>query len=160
MSATVELEVPGEVAQAGLGRALADLCVPPLLIFLEGELGAGKTTLVRGLLQALGHTGRVKSPTYTLVEPYEIGDLRAYHLDLYRVADPEELEFLGLREVLAESALILVEWPHRGEGWLPAPDLRIAIAHAGEGRRIALTAAGPLAERVRRAVVGFEGDLQ
>lgn len=157
MSATIKREIVGESAQEDFGRALADLCVPPLLVYLDGELGAGKTTLVRGLLRGLGHAGRVKSPTYTLVEPYEIGDLRVYHLDLYRVADPEELDYLGLREMLAESALVVVEWSRRGLGWLPEPDIRIAIEHAGEGRKIALTAVGAPAERI---VERLDIDLQ
>lgn len=133
----------GEDAQQALGARLAEACGSgPLLIFLEGELGAGKTTLARGFLHALGHRGAVKSPTYTLVEPYEIGGRRVYHLDLYRVADPDELEYLGLREMLAEDAILLIEWPERGEGWLPPPDLRIRLLHAGDARRVEITSRG------------------
>lgn len=133
-------ELCGEAEQERLGAQLAAACTPPALIFLEGELGAGKTTLARGFVRALGHRGAVKSPTYTLVEPYEIGGIRVYHLDLYRVADPDELEYLGLREMLAEPALILVEWPERGAGWLPPPDLRLRILHRPSGRRVAFEA--------------------
>ena len=125
-----------ETEQAAFGARLAADCTGPALIFLEGELGAGKTTLTRGFLRGLGHQGAVRSPTYTLVEPYLIGKRRVYHLDLYRVADPAELEFLGLREMLTEDAVLLIEWPERGAGWLPAADLRIHIEHCPEGRRV------------------------
>ena len=132
-----------EEAQMAYGRGL----VEPLrgragLVFLRGELGAGKTTLVRGLLRGLGHEGPVRSPTYTLIEPYELDGQRVYHLDLYRHGDPEELEFLGLRDLLDGEGLLLVEWPDRGIGFLPAPDLVIDITHVPPGRRIAL-APGP-----------------
>jgi tRNA threonylcarbamoyladenosine biosynthesis protein TsaE len=135
------LEVPDETAQEALGAALAAACDGAALIFLEGDLGAGKTTTTRGFLRALGHRGTVKSPTYTLVEPYAIGARSIYHLDLYRVADPAELEYLGLREMLGEDAVLLVEWAERGAGWLPLPDLRIRIRHRPAGRRVAISAA-------------------
>ena len=138
------LELPDEAAQEALGAALAAACGNvAALIFLEGDLGAGKTTTTRGFLRALGHRGAVKSPTYTLVEPYDIGGRRIYHLDLYRVADPGELEYLGLREMLAESAVLLVEWPERGAGWLPPPDLRVRIVHRPAGRRVEISADSP-----------------
>lgn len=130
--------VEGEQAQESLGLWLAARLPDAALVFLTGDLGAGKTTLVRGLVQALGHSGRVKSPTYTLIEPYEIGKRKLYHMDLYRLADGEELEYLGLREMLAEQALLLVEWPQRGQGWLPDPDLAISIEHADTARRVCL----------------------
>lgn len=120
-------------------------------IHLEGDLGAGKTTLVRGLLHALGHRGAVRSPTYTLLEPYEFPDLTVLHLDLYRVADPEELEYLGLREQSDARTLWLVEWPERGSGWLPSPDLVIVLDREGEGRRVWFK--GPLADDIARLVV-------
>ncbi len=129
-----------------LGTRLATTAPPRAIVHLEGELGAGKTTLVRGLIRALGHEGAVKSPTYTLVEGYEIGGRRIYHLDLYRLADAEELEFLGLRDWLAEEALLLVEWPSRGEGVLPEADLRISIEYAGQGRRVAVEAGSAVGE--------------
>ncbi|MBK1702354.1 tRNA (adenosine(37)-N6)-threonylcarbamoyltransferase complex ATPase subunit type 1 TsaE [Thiococcus pfennigii] len=136
----IRLLLEGEARQEGLGRRLAVLLGGRVLVFLEGDLGTGKTTLVRGILQGLGHTGAVKSPTYTLIEPYELAGRSVYHLDLYRLGDPEELDYLGLRDLLAEDALVLVEWPERGAGALPPPDLRVRIAYAGEGRRLELDA--------------------
>jgi tRNA threonylcarbamoyladenosine biosynthesis protein TsaE len=144
----MELHLHGEAAQEALGARLAAACDGPVLIFLEGDLGAGKTTLTRGFLRGLGHQGAVKSPTYTLIEPYRIGQRRVYHLDLYRVADPGELEYLGLRELLEEDAVLLIEWAERGEGWLPQPDLRIRIRHAGGGRALHLSAATATGQRI------------
>jgi len=123
----------GEASQVGFGRRLGELTGQRALIFLEGDLGAGKTTLVRGFLEARGYAGRVKSPTYTLIEPYELSDGRLYHLDLYRLGHPEELEYLGLREMLEEEAVLLVEWPQRGAGWLPEPDLRVRLEYVAQG---------------------------
>jgi tRNA threonylcarbamoyladenosine biosynthesis protein TsaE len=142
------LDLADEAAQEAFGTRLASACSGPALIFLEGELGAGKTTLTRGVLRGLGHRGTVKSPTYTLVEPYEVGGRRVYHLDLYRVADPAELEYLGLREMLAEGALLLVEWPERGAGWLPRPDLRLHIEHRPSGRHLRIDAETPDGEAI------------
>jgi tRNA threonylcarbamoyladenosine biosynthesis protein TsaE len=138
-------DVPDEAAQlrwgATLGRVLCDegglARTRGGLVFLEGELGAGKTTLVRGLLRGLGHQGPVRSPTYTLVETYERPEMRIHHLDLYRLADPEELEYLGIRDLLDGGSLVLVEWPERGAGVLPIPDLVLRITCEGTGRRIA-----------------------
>ena len=110
------------------------------LVTLDGPLGAGKTTLVRGLLHALGHAGTVKSPTFTLVEPYEINARRFYHFDLYRLNNPEELEFLGMRDYLAGSDLCVVEWAERAGRLLPAPDLAVMIAPANGGRDVTVTA--------------------
>lgn len=134
------LEASSEREQERIGELLARLAPTSCLIYLTGDLGAGKTTLARGLLRGLGHTGSVKSPTYTLIEPYEIGDRRCYHLDLYRLADPDEIEFLGLRDMLQEEALLLVEWPEQGEGALPAPDLMIRIRYLDAGRELAIDA--------------------
>ncbi|HQU14743.1 MAG: tRNA (adenosine(37)-N6)-threonylcarbamoyltransferase complex ATPase subunit type 1 TsaE [Chromatiales bacterium 21-64-14] len=135
-------------AMGALGAALAVACGPGLLIRLTGELGTGKTTLTRGFLAALGHAGPVRSPTYTLVEPYEIGRHRVYHLDLYRVADPEELEFLGLRDLLDGEAVCLVEWPERAGAALPAGDLTLHLAYRSPGRQVTVTAQSPAGQGV------------
>ncbi|PIE83685.1 MAG: tRNA (adenosine(37)-N6)-threonylcarbamoyltransferase complex ATPase subunit type 1 TsaE [Candidatus Contendobacter odensis] len=127
-------------ATEALGAQLATVLVPECIIFLSGDLGAGKTTLVRGLLRALGHEGAVKSPTYTLLESYQLADWQLFHWDLYRLADPEELEFLGLRDQLDSEAVLLIEWPDHGYGELPAADLRIELQYAGQGRHCRLEA--------------------
>lgn len=130
-------------ATEALGRALAlrlrqacrhTACV----VHLQGPLGAGKTTLVRGLLRGLGHSGRVRSPTFTLLEPYELTGCSVLHLDLYRLADPGELEFLGLLDLIEAGSLVLVEWPERGGDRLPPADLVLALDYEGNGRRAVL----------------------
>jgi tRNA threonylcarbamoyladenosine biosynthesis protein TsaE len=134
------LQLAGAAAQEALGATLAALVPDAFLIYLEGDLGAGKTTLVRGFLRGWGYPGPVKSPTYTLVESYRSDGRACFHFDLYRLADPEELEYLGLRDILDEGGVVLVEWPERGHGLLPPPDLRIRIDHLNDGRRLRLTA--------------------
>lgn len=129
-----------ELAQEQIGSALARACTGAGLIFLKGDLGAGKTTLARGFLRGLGYAGAVKSPTYTLIEPYEIKGKNYYHLDLYRLADPDELEFLGLRDLLNEHAVLLVEWPEQGGDSLPPPDLLITIVYQEGGRELSIDA--------------------
>ena len=131
---TRRLYLADETSTADLGARLAAvLDGRAAVIALQGDLGAGKTTLVRALLRSLGVGGAVRSPTYTLVEPYEVGAQRVFHLDLYRLADPEELEYLGIRDL--DGALQLIEWPERGEGWLPPVDLWLHLAYAeGPGR--------------------------
>ncbi|HEY0231016.1 MAG TPA: tRNA (adenosine(37)-N6)-threonylcarbamoyltransferase complex ATPase subunit type 1 TsaE, partial [Dokdonella sp.] len=112
------------------------------IIHLAGELGAGKTTLARALLQALGVGERIKSPTYSLIESYRVGDLDIHHLDLYRIADAGELEWLGLDELWSPATLVLIEWPERAAGTLPPPDLALRLSHAGAARRLEAAAAG------------------
>ena len=126
-------------ATQALGAELARGMAPGI-VFLNGDLGAGKTTLARGFLRGLGYDGKVRSPTYTLVEPYALEPYRVYHLDLYRLSDAEELELLGLRDMLAEDALLLVEWPERGRGYLPAADLTVELEYAGAARAASLHA--------------------
>ena len=136
-------EVIGETAMLELGADLAGALQGHGLVFLQGDLGAGKTTLSRGLIQALGHQGAVKSPTYTLIEPYALGAVSLYHLDLYRLADPEELEFLGVRDFLDDQSLCLIEWPDKGAGFLPTADLAITISMTASGRKIAIRGQSP-----------------
>ena len=137
----LELAVAGEARQESLGRVLAQQITPPCIVYLEGDLGTGKTTLARGILRGFGYQGRVKSPTYTLLEPYELERLACYHFDLYRLADAEELTFIGIEDLLREDAVLLVEWPERGRGVLPAPDLDIAILYRGQSRSVRFTPA-------------------
>ena len=107
-----------------------------MLVGLTGSLGAGKTTLARAALRTLGVTGTVRSPTYTIAEPYETHIGRVWHLDLYRIADPEELEFIAIRDLVSDSAACLVEWPERGRGGLPEIDCLLTIIPVGPGRRL------------------------
>lgn len=120
------------------GAALAGNLPPDegCVITLQGDLGAGKTTLVRGLLQALGHTGVVKSPTYTLVEPYYLQGRDIYHFDLYRLGAADELEYIGFRDYFSPPAVCLLEWPERGENHVPAADIRLIISITNEAREI------------------------
>ncbi len=136
----MKFQVADAAAMASLGERLAGV-LGTGIVYLEGALGAGKTTLARAILHGLGHAGKVRSPTYTLVEPYTVAQGTVYHLDLYRLADPGELEWLGLRDLLAVPALLLIEWPERGAGSLPAPDLVIRITGSDQGRSVDLVSA-------------------
>ena len=139
----IALHLADADATERLAQALARAAPTPAVVHLYGDLGAGKSTLARGWLRALGVTGAIRSPTYTLVERYSLPAGEALHLDLYRIGDGAELEFLGLDDT--DAALWLVEWPERGGGSLPAADLRVALAIEGDGRRCelqAITAAG------------------
>jgi tRNA threonylcarbamoyladenosine biosynthesis protein TsaE len=136
----LERDVASEQDMERLGGRLAVALQPGVTVFLRGELGAGKTTLVRGLLRALGHEGTVKSPTYTLVEPYECDGLKVYHFDLYRLQDAEELEAIGMRDYLDGGGVCLIEWPERGETMLAVPDLEVTITRQDGRRRVELNA--------------------
>jgi tRNA threonylcarbamoyladenosine biosynthesis protein TsaE len=144
-----------ESATLEYGRGLARSLEPGDLVFLSGDLGAGKTTLVRGILRGFGHLGSVKSPTYTLLEPYQLspqspsqpppqpspqlGGLTVYHFDFYRIGDPRELEFIGIDELMDSDAVKLVEWPERGAQRLPSADVLITMKVENEGRRIEIS---------------------
>ena len=134
MTEPLALELPDEQATEALGAALAQACSLGGVVHLVGDLGVGKTTLARGLMHALGHAGAVRSPTFTLVEPYETLSPKVYHFDLYRLGDPEELEMMGIRDYMEEGALVVIEWPERAGGVLPAPECRVELADAGAGR--------------------------
>lgn len=167
------LQCPDEAATEALGAALAaallDLGLPGLLLTLRGDLGAGKTTLVRAILRALGVRGRIKSPSYALVEPYAIEQNRlelkrnqqknAYHVDLYRFSDPDEWDDAGLRELLDGDSLCLVEWPEHAPALLPRADLDIALHAAGDGRTVTLRSGSPLGHAVlQRLAPAAKGD--
>lgn len=145
MTATADTEWPAldEAQLAALAARLAPHARAGGVIFLRGELGAGKTTFARALLRSLGISARIKSPTYSLIESYRAGELAVHHLDLYRIADPGELEWLGLADLLAEPYLLIVEWPERAGTALPAPDLVVSLEHAPATRNVRLRAGSP-----------------
>ncbi|MFT5425804.1 MAG: tRNA threonylcarbamoyladenosine biosynthesis protein TsaE [Gammaproteobacteria bacterium] len=135
-----QLDIIDAPAMEVLGQKLARLCPAGCKLFLQGELGAGKTTLVRGFLSGLGYQGIVKSPTYTLVEPYQLNNLEIFHFDLYRLNDPEELESIGIRDYFSGSGTCLVEWPEKGAALLGTPDVFIQIQYQDEQRKVLLVA--------------------
>jgi tRNA threonylcarbamoyladenosine biosynthesis protein TsaE len=140
--------LPDEAATLALGAALAGCLEPGVVVYLSGELGAGKTTLVRGVLRGLGHAGRVKSPTYTLVEVYEVSRLSLHHFDFYRFHDPREWIDAGFRESFNGRNVSLVEWPEKAAGQLPPADLHITLTSSGSGRSGSWQAGSPRGTRI------------
>jgi tRNA threonylcarbamoyladenosine biosynthesis protein TsaE len=139
---------PNEAAMDAFAKVLYTGLDKQGVVFLQGDLGLGKTTLCRGVVRAAGHIGNVKSPTYTLVEPYDDVETPVYHFDLYRLSDPEELEYFGIRDYFSNGSLCLIEWPDKGLGFLPVPDLEITLSISGQGRLLsyrALSKRGELA---------------
>ncbi len=151
--ANLSFQLTDTLATEGLGARLAELLRSGGVVFLEGTLGAGKTTLTRGLLHRLGHEGAVKSPTYTLVEPYELAGIRVFHFDLYRLGDPEELEYMGIRDYFLEQNLCIVEWPNRGAGVLPKPDLAIELTVSGTGRLARLQSSSVRGDAIMQSLI-------
>jgi tRNA threonylcarbamoyladenosine biosynthesis protein TsaE len=136
----LKMHLPDEAATMELGARLARVIAPGLRLYLTGDLGSGKTTLVRGLLRALGYEGRVKSPTYLLVELYTISRLNLYHFDFYRFHDPKEWRDAGFDEYFNDTSVCLVEWPEKAAGLLPPADLEIALEIAADGRDLSVRA--------------------
>jgi tRNA threonylcarbamoyladenosine biosynthesis protein TsaE len=134
------LPLPMATTAASRPAAAPAATAAPLIIFLQGELGAGKTTLAQGLLRALGVTGTIRSPSYTLVEPYDTTSGKVVHADLYRLSGARDVEALGLLDEAADALLLLIEWPERAEELLPAPDLRVQLQHAGAARQVTVLA--------------------
>ena len=137
-----------EAETVNFGAKIAATIEGGEIIFLKGDLGAGKTTFVRGFLNALGHAGNVKSPTYTLIEPYSINGRNIYHFDLYRINDPEELEAMGIRDYCDGESICLYEWPEQGQGVLPEADIILSLSHASSGREVKIEAKSAKGEQI------------
>ncbi len=159
-SPAFECDLPDEAATLRLGRELAHSLDPGAVVFIQGELGAGKTTLCRGILRAMGVKGAVKSPTFTLVEPYELAGRQIFHFDLYRLADPNELEYIGIDDYFGDGRLCLVEWAERGEGFLPDCDLRVTLELADGGRKVTIEPRTERGGRVCQKLERRKGELQ
>jgi len=138
------------------GVRLAKILEPGSVIYLQGELGAGKTTLVRGILRGFNYNEKVKSPTFTLVEPYILPGLAIYHFDLYRLTDSAELELIGVRDYFTSEAICLIEWPERGAPFLPTADLGIRIHFAKFGRKIEIVAKSEKGAKMRQKIIKNE----
>jgi tRNA threonylcarbamoyladenosine biosynthesis protein TsaE len=150
--------LPDEAATLDLGAAIARGLEPGLTVFLQGELGAGKTTLVRGVLRALGYAGRVKSPTYALVELYDVSRLHLHHFDFYRFSDPREWTEAGFRDTFDGQNVTLVEWPEKAQGLLPSPDVEVTLAIQDSGRVATLRANTEMGQRcMDAALLHFSG---
>lgn len=151
MALTFHTSLENEAATLAFGKKLSQILMPHtenIVIYLNGQLGAGKTTLTRAIIQSMGYQGNVKSPTYALVEEYHLGDKNIYHFDLYRLSDPEELEFIGFREYFRPNALCLLEWPEKGKDFIPPADLNITLNYQGESREITVVANSAIAEQI------------
>jgi tRNA threonylcarbamoyladenosine biosynthesis protein TsaE len=157
MDETLNTPLLDEAAMTDLAAAMSPMVSAPLIVFLEGDLGAGKTTFVRAFIRSLGYTGRVKSPTYGLLEIYPLEQFDVIHLDLYRIAESGELEFLGLDDLHGPDSVFMVEWPDRGVAHLPQPDLTICFKHSGDGRFLHFQ---PHNDRSRSLVTSLAGYLQ
>ncbi len=149
----LEYFLPDENSTISIGDSLAKVVKrnnqqKALVVYLHGDLGAGKTTLTRGFVRGMGHVGNVKSPTYTLVEPYELTPWRVFHFDLYRLADPEELEYMGIRDYFNHDCCCFIEWPEKGSGLLAKADLIISIVYQGEQRVLSVEAKSTYGEQL------------
>lgn len=154
----LEYFLADEQATIAVGKGLADVVLSwneqngkaqsALIVYLNGDLGAGKTTLTRGFVRGMGHVGNVKSPTYTLVEPYELLPWHVYHFDLYRLGDAEELEYMGIRDYFADNCCCFIEWPEKGAGILPKADIVIELKYQNEQRSIELNGCSTYGEAV------------
>ncbi|GJM06714.1 MAG: tRNA (adenosine(37)-N6)-threonylcarbamoyltransferase complex ATPase subunit type 1 TsaE [marine bacterium B5-7] len=144
----MNIVLPDEQSTEALGARLAPCLPERAMIFLDGDLGMGKTTLVRGLLRALGVTGPVKSPTFTLVEPYELDERTVYHFDLYRTKTCDEIEGFGFRDYVAEDAICCIEWPQRAAGMLPTPDLMLTIRLESSSRQLEILSVTPKGDAI------------
>lgn len=153
--------LPSEIHLKQWGERFIQAILPHLstngvVIYLAGDLGAGKTFLSRSMIQSLGFQGRVKSPTYTLVEEYDLGEISVYHFDLYRLADPEELEFMGIRDYFKANSLCLIEWATQGEGFLPSPDLIVQLNYVDDARSVTLLSQTDLGEKIKQQFSGVK----
>ena len=146
---SVERILSNEQDLLSLAKDFSGSLQPGLVIYLQGNLGAGKTVFARGVLQGLGYAGLVKSPTYSLVEPYVINQLlTCYHFDLYRLSDPEELEFTGSRDYFNSQSICMIEWPEKASGYIPAADMLIELYYHEQGRKIRILACSEIAKRL------------
>lgn len=148
-----------ETATIDMGKQIARVVQQlstSLVVYLHGDLGAGKTTLTRGFVQGMGHQGKVKSPTYTLVEPYELPPWQVYHFDLYRLADPEELEYMGIREYFSQQSCCFVEWPEKGQDMIPSADIELWLHYVNEQREITLQANNSTGNSILQQLINSE----
>ncbi len=144
MANDIALILDNEVATLACGDKFSRIMANGLVVYLRGDLGAGKTTFVRGILHGLGHVGKVKSPTYTLVEPYTIFNYNIYHFDLYRFIDEEEWDAAGFRDYFNAQSICMIEWPERAENVLPEPDIHVHLSHYQSARKIQFSAGSAL----------------